>query len=972
MPITFTDSVSFPFNNGRGITPDQVDWDITDTELTTLLTTLAAAGNTSHVLTAVPVAADGADGDTAIVLVSATEVAGYSKAAGAWTQTWTFTGGGGLTAAVINALPTGDIHSNSNWPFVDANGVLSRVPFANAVAFMRSSSGLGPRINPTPSAGTVGQIPVVNEDGDAYTHALNTGFLQPGTNGQYRAATAEDVGRTIGQGHNTRIGARVIVSQTTRDVTRIHYTADNFLGVSDSQSNFNDTAEVGDFMFNNFLYLWYINTGPGLWTTAGARPDGFLNGYSTEELGDEHVRGVGDIFYVYGQSILWVVIAFVSGDTVYGYEWATPQEIINLLARNDIPDGVTDGEGVIWHNGEWAPGMLANREDSFPHVQRLPTAVEGGEELVYLEHNYSEGLRQDGTLRLATTANFTGYSRIGAQVGSISEDTPIVRIRVVANDVGLITRWDTIYFLEEDSANLFDRIRLAGTDYNLGATFGEGSQWAKRVTNGPEDTLSLDTDIDINLRYTGSADYYLTDATTVLNQSGLYELIEVVEDEYIYDAIASLRRVHTVGVGEPSTPPIRNGETYVDILGRQWNGVVTVFEDDTPASGTQALFTYHLYDRNPRDLQDLLNLGDGAFWWAPAENGSKTFNQFAFPPADLSSRINGRSLREVFTHILTTLTPGSDEHTEASAIATSEFLGGFPSLQDALDEASLIVTQEDYDGGKRIYYGLTTGLNPGIFQIDTYTRAELTRVRRGVWVGPVAFTSDLEEVLIPFDGHGSPGVAPTESHVLAINDSGDVYASEGIDVVHTAPSSWSTAPADVDWTHYKGVQRFVNSSVLTTENDFMFGASPRFWIVNDGSFSTREFNSWTELSVWYNDVAARRTGAPAGLFDSRFLAGPNLAFANDTEAALFIQSHIGWVTTIPFTYFVGAVNNFSNWTFKLAAAGAYVAGTVVHNEVDSWLARFARIDETPEVQVVANEAAAIADGDRSRVLYLFP
>ena len=40
--------------------------------------------------------------------------------------------------------------------------------------------------------------------------------------------------------------------------------------------------------------------------------------------------------------------------------------------------------------------------------------------------------------------------------------------------------------------------------------------------------------------------------------------------------------------------------------------------------------------------------------------------------------------------------------------------------------------------------------------------------------------------------------------------------------------------------------------------------------------------------------------------------------------------------------------------------------------VDSWNARFSRVDETPEVQVVDDEAAATADGDRAGVLYLFP
>ena len=94
---------NFLFNGGRGIKANQVDWSVTDSELSTLLSNLGAAGNTAFALTGDPDDSIGVDGDVAVSLLSGTELAGYRKESGAWVQAWTFSGGG-QTASQVNQL----------------------------------------------------------------------------------------------------------------------------------------------------------------------------------------------------------------------------------------------------------------------------------------------------------------------------------------------------------------------------------------------------------------------------------------------------------------------------------------------------------------------------------------------------------------------------------------------------------------------------------------------------------------------------------------------------------------------------------------------------------------------------------------------------------------------------------------------------------------------------------------------------
>ena len=208
-------------------------------------------------------------------------------------------GGDGLTAEAIAGLDAGATNSNTEIPSVHS-GTLGKISIANIRAFMESSVGLGPRINPGPSLASVGYVPQVNAAGDAY----------------------------------------------------------------------------------------------------------------------------------------------------------------ELSARNEIPDALGDGELLVAHDGRWIAQL---RPEQFPHVTELPPAVEGGSEFIYLDHTYALGGRRvDADIRFSRVGDFTGYSdsRLGTAVGTLSAPGPITRILVVADNTGLITRYNLVEFIDEESANRYDEIAL--------------------------------------------------------------------------------------------------------------------------------------------------------------------------------------------------------------------------------------------------------------------------------------------------------------------------------------------------------------------------------------------------------------------------------------------------------------------------------------------------------------------------------
>ena len=115
-----------------------------------------------------PAGQDGDDGSTGPTgQAGQTGAAGADGADGADGQDGTDGGGGGLTAAAIAALSAGATNSNTELPSAH-EGDLGKISIANIHAYMESSVGLGPRINPGPSLAAAGQVPAVNAAGDAY------------------------------------------------------------------------------------------------------------------------------------------------------------------------------------------------------------------------------------------------------------------------------------------------------------------------------------------------------------------------------------------------------------------------------------------------------------------------------------------------------------------------------------------------------------------------------------------------------------------------------------------------------------------------------------------------------------------------------------------------------------------------------------------------------------------------------------
>ena len=112
-----------------------------------------------------PTGPQGADGDD-----------GNDGADGADGADGTDGGGGGLTAAAIAALSAGATNSNTEIPSAH-EGDLGKISIANIHAYMESSVGLGPRINPGPSLARAGQVPAVNAAGDAYELVQHRGTL---------------------------------------------------------------------------------------------------------------------------------------------------------------------------------------------------------------------------------------------------------------------------------------------------------------------------------------------------------------------------------------------------------------------------------------------------------------------------------------------------------------------------------------------------------------------------------------------------------------------------------------------------------------------------------------------------------------------------------------------------------------------------------------------------------------------------
>ena len=548
----------------------------------------------------------------------------------------------GLTAQAIQALSPGATNSNTEIPSAH-DGDIGKISIANIHAYMASSVGLGPRINPGPSLARAGQVPAVNAAGDAYE------LITVGGGGGTVTVIAGPVDPTAaleGQLQWNPANSRVEVCENEGHlVAATEGTWDYIANRDDLAIVFSraaiPTPVVGEYVYDegaDHFYIWVVvgvdgmgnqvlgwrQVNPSTALAASRRTTGIVAYWLGDQVSDaaalaslgarfgsHYVFAERDAFYLRNDTIRRLETFTAAGTYVDNFEW--------LPMQLPLPTPAEDGELLVARDGSW---IAQFRPEQFPHVTELPPAVEGGPEFIYLDHTYALGGRRvDADIRFSRVGNFTGYSdpRLGTPAGTLSAPGPITRILMVADNTGLITRYNLVEFIDQESADRYDEIAL-GPDgnvplYPLGEPFQHGHVWQRRFVSTEPIGSRLDTQYKVNLGREVDATFFYNDQTGVLYRNGFYELIEVVPGEWIYDAISSLRRVHTSGIGQPVTPPIRTGETYTDDIGRNYTGLVEVIEIDDSGDGTPEVFTNALYVRRPTGLEQILELGRGAWWW---------------------------------------------------------------------------------------------------------------------------------------------------------------------------------------------------------------------------------------------------------------------------------------------------------------------------------------------------------------------
>ena len=117
------------------------------------------------------------------------------------------------------------------------------------------------------------------------------------------------------------------------------------------------------------------------------------------------------------------------------------------------------------------------------------------------------------------------------------------------------------------------------------------------------------------------------------------------------------------------------------------------------ANGTDQVFTHTKYLRFPATYIELQNDPEnGRFWWPG--RAERPFEQFVGPnPGDLS---RNRSWHNVWEHIYTLA--GQNTAVNLRLRDNSVWLGGYTSLQDALNFLQLVVDEDTFDGGVNDYY----------------------------------------------------------------------------------------------------------------------------------------------------------------------------------------------------------------------------------------------------------------------------
>ena len=271
-------------------------------------------------------------------------------------------GGSGITAAAIAALAPGATNSNTEIPSAH-NGVVGKISIANIHAYMASSVGLGPRINPGPSVGNAGKLAVINAAGNAYelaeTVAVIAGPVTPvaALEGMLQWNPANDrVEICENNGH------LVTATEGTWDYTPIR----NDLYIEESLA-FISGQSVGDYAYDagaGHFYFWAVvgvengnqvlgwrQVNPSTALALSRRTTGIVVYWLGDQASDaaalaalgsqyrNYVFAERDAFYLAGDTIRRLETFTAAGTYVDNFEWLPTQlPVPSPSGKRGIPD----------------------------------------------------------------------------------------------------------------------------------------------------------------------------------------------------------------------------------------------------------------------------------------------------------------------------------------------------------------------------------------------------------------------------------------------------------------------------------------------------------------------------------------------------------------------------------------------------------------------------------------------------------
>ena len=197
--------------------------------------------------------------------------------------------------------------------------------------------------------------------------------VTPDSNGNLRAAEADDASRLAVDHGNIRVGTRTRVGPTTPTITYSDYSATGYRGTAPYASSI-PNPQNGDRMFATVTHSWFVYR-TDHWSSISASPGGWRGWYSNQGAAENHITASGQLTFWLGNDNVQHVDTYAAAAVTYAYSWEPEQERTALLSRIlPAPDSTNIGEFPIVN----AAGDSYTTTNIYQNVEALvlePTGV---------------------------------------------------------------------------------------------------------------------------------------------------------------------------------------------------------------------------------------------------------------------------------------------------------------------------------------------------------------------------------------------------------------------------------------------------------------------------------------------------------------------------------------------------------------------------------------------------------------------